>query len=125
MKFIFVYNAKSGLKHSVLDSFHKIISPSTYPCNLCALTHDTFSEKSLWREFRKDYHIELYFLLSDEFENTYATEQFEYPVILKEENNKLIEIITSEEINNMKDLLALTERIKKLKLSAENNLNTI
>ncbi|MGF1555452.1 GTPase [Paucihalobacter sp.] len=117
MKIIFVYNAKSGLKHSVLDSVHKIISPSTYPCNLCALTHDTFSEKSLWREFQKDFLIEMRFLHSDEFESSFHSEQFQYPTILQLENNTLIEIISSEEINNMKDLQALIHGIKTLNLS--------
>lgn len=125
MKIIFVYNAKSGLKYSVLGSFYKIISPKTYPCNLCALTFDTFYEKSLWREFRKDFLTEISFLHSDEFESSFTSQQFDYPAILRLENNNLTEIITSEEINNIKDLHALIERIKTLNFSTPNNLNTI
>lgn len=36
---IFVYNAKSGLISAFGDMVHKIVSPATYPCSLCALTY--------------------------------------------------------------------------------------
>ncbi len=77
------------------------------------------------REFRKDFLTEISFLHSDEFESSFSSQQFEYPAILRLENNNLTEIITSEEINNIKDLQALIERIKILNLSTCNNLNTI
>ena len=40
---IFIYNAKSGLVNELLDFAHKIISPETYNCNLCAITYGTFA----------------------------------------------------------------------------------
>ncbi|WP_232221892.1 hypothetical protein [Methanococcoides burtonii] len=36
---IFVYNADSGLINEMKDYVHKIVSPSTYECNLCAITY--------------------------------------------------------------------------------------
>jgi hypothetical protein len=39
MKLLFVYNADSGLAAALFDSAHKLLSPQTYACNLCALTH--------------------------------------------------------------------------------------
>ena len=42
-KLIFIYNADSGLFNTVTDIAHKIFSPETYSCNLCALTHDYFT----------------------------------------------------------------------------------
>jgi len=38
MNLIFVYNANGGLVNSWLDTAHKIVSPSTYSCSLCAIT---------------------------------------------------------------------------------------
>ena len=35
---IFVYNAKSGMVNELLDFAHKIVSPSTYNCNLYAIS---------------------------------------------------------------------------------------
>ncbi|NJM95354.1 MAG: GTPase, partial [Acaryochloridaceae cyanobacterium CSU_5_19] len=42
-RLIFVYNANSGGINTALDIAHKLLSPSTYRCNLCRLTHDTFT----------------------------------------------------------------------------------
>jgi len=39
-KLIFVYNADSGLLNAMKDWAHKIVSPETYPCSLCALTYN-------------------------------------------------------------------------------------
>ncbi len=36
---LFVYNADSGLVAGLFDSAHKLLSPSTYQCQLCTLTH--------------------------------------------------------------------------------------
>ena len=44
MKLIFVYNAGSGKLNALFDMAHKIVSPTTYECSLCALTHDAFQD---------------------------------------------------------------------------------
>ena len=36
---ILVYNADSGFFNALADSAHKLLSPSTYDCRLCALTY--------------------------------------------------------------------------------------
>lgn len=47
----FIYNANSGLINGALDSLHKIVSPSTYPCKLCELTHGYFGQRSFWKGY--------------------------------------------------------------------------
>ena len=44
MEIQFIYNAKSGLANSIFDLAHKLISPDTYECNLCKITHGAFTE---------------------------------------------------------------------------------
>ena len=44
-KLIFIYNAKSGLVNEMIDFAHKIVSPETYECNLCAISYNTFTKK--------------------------------------------------------------------------------
>jgi hypothetical protein len=39
---VFVYNADSGVFNTLSDIAHKIFSPETYACNLCALTPHEF-----------------------------------------------------------------------------------
>ena len=35
---LFVYNADSGFFNTLADIGHKLFSPATYPCQLCAIT---------------------------------------------------------------------------------------
>ena len=47
----FVYNANSDVKSKTIDFLHKAISPGTYNCELCSITHSNFGERSEWRVF--------------------------------------------------------------------------
>ena len=111
MKLIFVYNANSGKLSAALDVAHKIISPSTYQCNLCSLTHGTFTERDVWKKFREESDTELVFYHKDEFENEFKT-KFTYPIVLKEENRELAEYISTEKINAIKDVEDLIAQMK-------------
>jgi hypothetical protein len=53
MNLLFVYNANSGKLNAAFDMAHKAISPSTYKCSLCALTHNPLKEKKEWVDFQK------------------------------------------------------------------------
>jgi hypothetical protein len=89
-KLIFVYNANSGKLNSLLDSAHKIASPSTYECALCHLTFGFFKENELWLHFRESLtktnsSIALEFLHKDEFEKQYWSKwlpKYTYPIVL-------------------------------------------
>jgi hypothetical protein len=111
---LFIYNAKSGAINNILDIGHKLISPETYSCHLCALTHNTFSENKVWKNFREQSHINMAFFHIDEFENEYPDKKFAYPVILLKDKNGLTELVSSTEINtieNFSDLIkVLIER---------------
>jgi len=50
-RLVIVYNANAGLMAGVMDSVHKIVSPSTYPCQLCAVTYGLTSMRKEWRAF--------------------------------------------------------------------------
>ena len=68
---IFVYNANSDLFSTVTDFAHKLLSPSTYNCNLCALTYGNFTIKQEWKSFIEELAIKTVFLHKDEFEKQY------------------------------------------------------
>ena len=112
MKLIFVYNADSGRVNGWIDIAHKIISPGTYACSLCALTHDTFSEKQTWAKFREETNIEMNFLHKDEFEKQYGLTHV-YPVILKESDIPEI-VMNATEISQLDSVEELTEKIISL-----------
>jgi len=83
----------------MLDIGHKLISPSTYACQLCSITHGAFQERDAWKQFRKSSSSELEFLHKDEFETQYQ-KNFTYPVILKADGaDDLGVLLSTEEIN--------------------------
>jgi len=64
---VFVYNADSGFTAALFDSAHKLLSPQTYECNLCALTHGLLGPKSEWSTFLNALPGTKRFLHRDEF----------------------------------------------------------
>ena len=115
MTLIFVYNAKSGAIHALLDSAHKILHPKTYNCNLCELTHGVFTEKLLWKEFRESSGIAMKFLHSDEFLKAYRSKwlpKYEFPIILSEEEQGLQVFINTDVLNAIETTSALITEIE-------------
>ena len=112
MKLIFVYNADSGLMNTLMDIGHKAISPQTYNCNLCGLTFGLLSEHKQWKQFREASDTEMEFLHRDEFEQKY-NRKFEYPVVLKQDEN-LVVMIPKTELNKIKTLDELILQVQSL-----------
>lgn len=111
MKILFIYNADSGKFNSILDIAHKIVSPSTYKCSLCYLTHNTLNEKSEWINFKESSNHNLKFLHKNEFEAQYSA-KFEYPVILDITGKMkvLFSNVELEKFKNVKDLITSIEK---------------
>ncbi|MDO1502458.1 GTPase [Winogradskyella maritima] len=113
MELIFIYNAKSGLKQSLFDMGHKLFSPKTYPCRLCALTFDTFSENHIWKTFRATNKAAMVFYHSDEFENHYPNAKYEYPIILNKSKNVLNVVLSAKELNKIENVHGLMTQLKR------------
>ena len=116
MRLIFVYNANSGSLNAVLDSLHKIGSPSTYNCQLCALTFGNFSENGIWKAFREDSDLEMEFYHKDEFISNFRSKwlpKYTFPAILIEQKGELEIFLSSEEINEIDTVEVLIDKIKK------------
>lgn len=107
---IFVYNADSGLGNLVLDIAHKLVSPQTYSCNLCMITHDTFSGKKEFKDFASSLEGAVKFYHRDEFEKEYK-QQFEYPCVLFEKEGEFVKTLQRNEIDDIKDFEVLRDRI--------------
>lgn len=111
MTLIFVYNTDSNPVSSLIDLGHKILSPETYNCSLCKLTHGPFTEIEAWKTFRTSIGVPMEFLHRDEFEKKY-NQRFEYPLILKKESTIEV-LLPKQEIDRLKDLEALIATVKK------------
>ncbi|WP_031427364.1 hypothetical protein [Flavimarina sp. Hel_I_48] len=115
MKLIFIYNANSGKLNLYKDIAHKIFSPQTYPCSLCAITFGVLKEEENWKKFREQSAITMEFHHIDEFTSKYRSKwlrKFDFPVILAENGENLEIFASKEELDALKDsgeLIALIE----------------
>jgi hypothetical protein len=112
-KLIFVYNADSGLLNAMKDWAHKIVSPETYPCSLCALTYDNLGMRRPWREFVKEMGYEVEFLHRDELAEQYGIKDVKLPASFTLQNGKPKLWINSETMDaceSLDDLQTLVTR---------------
>jgi hypothetical protein len=112
MKLLFIYNANSGKLNALFDAGHKLFSPSNYPCSLCALTYDTFTENTIWKLFRKESPLSMDFYHKDEFEAKFPNVKLIYPTVLKLEAHQLSTVLTDDVLNEISDVNELIERLK-------------
>lgn len=101
---VFVYNADSGMFNTLTDIAHKVFSPQTYECNLCAISHSYLSERSEWKEFIQGLGVECEFLHRDEFLKKYASADKNFPVIYELINGDLKLRLSAEQINRCKSM---------------------
>ena len=118
-KLIFVYNADSGLFNLLTDTAHKLLSPETYSCNLCAITYGSFGMKKNWKEFLKSIDIPVEFLHRNELKKKYGISNINLPAILIKEENEPKLWINSESINLCKSIDDLIQLITN-KLQSKN-----
>lgn len=78
---LFVYNADSGMFNTLADIGHKLFSPQTYECALCALTHGYFRERTQWRDFVASLDCDCRFLHRDQFAALYPQESTPLPAV--------------------------------------------
>lgn len=113
IELLFIYNADSGLLNTAKDFVHKIVSPETYECNLCAVTYGNIGMKGEWKSFIEDLDYPVEFLHRDEFEDKYAFDRADYPSALVKRNGNLEYFITAEEMNELTSLGDLISLVQK------------
>ena len=127
---IFVYNAKSGMVNEFLDFTHKIFRPSTYNCNLCAISYGNFTMKKKWSDYISSLPVRSTFTYKDKV-SEYGYNNIELPSIIFRNGSRSKVIISSEEINKLKKIdqliNILSDRLKDQGMSIEkqnkNNLS--
>jgi hypothetical protein len=114
---IFVYALDGDLFSEITSYAHKIISPKTYPCKLCALTNGMLGTKREWAHFIRELGVKTEFLHRDEFIQRYPKAKHSLPAAFRSTEDGDPEIlITSAELGACPDLTALislvNERVK-------------
>ncbi|NBC16051.1 MAG: hypothetical protein GVY18_01905 [Bacteroidetes bacterium] len=112
MRLILVYNADAGLFNALTDTAHKLLSPQTYDCRLCALTYGAFSMRTAWKDFLDDLGLPLAFYHRDEFERGTGRSDVDLPAVLIEDEGTLSVLVPAAEIDacdDLDDLMAAVE----------------
>ncbi len=123
---IFIYNAKSGLVNQFLDFSQKIVSPSTYNCNLFAISYGNFLMKKKWSNYISSLPVKSTFTYKDKV-SKYGYDNIELPSIIFRNDSRSGVIISNDKINNLKNIEQLiellNEKLKDLEMSTKNKNN--
>lgn len=110
---ILVYNANGGPLNALGDAVHKLVSPATYPCLLCALTYGAVSMRREWRAFLDGLGLPALFLYRDELLGDLDDRDISLPAILLCDNEPEPRVlIGAEEINALPDLAELIALVR-------------
>lgn len=110
---IFIYNADGGVLDALGDMVHKIVSPATYPCSLCALTYGPVATRGAWRRFLKRLGLPTLFLYRDEFRGELDRRNLALPAVLLGSDGDQPEIfVSARELAALPDLAALMALIE-------------
>ncbi len=118
-KIIFVYNADAGFVNGMMDSLHKTISPGTYSCALCAITHGFFTMDKSWRAYLKTLPIEAAFFHRKDFAAAYPNANIELPAILLDRDGTLGALIPAEEMKGLSDVNVLSRALDEALTAAD------
>jgi hypothetical protein len=109
---VFVYNADSGVFNTLADAAHKLFSPRTYACNLCALTHTAVRMRGEWREFLEGLGRPLEFLHADELATRYGLKGVGLPAVFTRDGAGLRVLAGADSVNACRTL----DELKRLVL---------
>lgn len=101
---VFVYNADSGAFNTLADAAHKIFSPRTYRCNLCALTHSAVGMRKEWRRFLDGLDSPTEFLHADELKARYGVAGVPLPAVFRKEGESLEVLFGADVINTCRTM---------------------
>lgn len=107
---VFVYNARSDIFSKVTDFAHKIISPNSYSCSLCSLTHGTLGMHGELAEFLQSLPIKVSFLYKDQVE---SNSQEDVPQVWLQKGGNKDLLINTAELNAIPTLEALMDLINQ------------
>ncbi|GAB3818369.1 hypothetical protein [Pontibacter rugosus] len=104
-KLLFVYNAETGFFNKLTDMVHKIVSPDTYACSLCALTYGKFTMFEDWAEYLQSLPLKVEFIYKNEWRHKEVYDK--YPLVALRQNGSITLLLKAEELNSMKSLAEL------------------
>lgn len=96
-RLLFVYNADSGILNALKDSVHKLRSPETYACSLCAVTYGALSMQPEWKAYLKRLPYETVFLHRDEWHRDHPSSTEPLPAIFVQQGQEHPQLLVCAE----------------------------
>jgi hypothetical protein len=111
-RLVFVYAVDGGTVPSIMNYVHKMVSPGTYRCNMCALTYGTFGAKKEWTSFLESLQHETVFLHRDELAERYPAVKDPLPAVFVERDGALSMVVDAAAMTQAKTLDELMTTIR-------------
>ncbi len=112
-RLVFVYNADEGLAAALLDAVHKIVSPSTYPCSLCAITYEPVAMRGRWRDWVRRQPVMPRFCHRPDFRAAYPSAAgWPLPLVAVEREAGLEPLMSAAELDSVTGLDDLIARLE-------------
>lgn len=113
-KLIFVYAVDGGIMATVQDYVHKLVSPATYPCQLCALTYGPLGERKSWSCAVQSLPLGAEFLHRNEFRKRHPGREDALPaVFFSASGQELEQFISTQELQRCATTEALIALVQE------------
>ena len=116
----FIYNADGGIFNEVKYWIDKNILKRETACELCDISHGKIFMRSEWskfiKELKKDYKVEV--LHRNELPKKILDKGYDFPCVIGETKNDLIEIIDNITLSDFGKTDGLKELSQKLHMKA-------
>ena len=116
----FIYNADGGIFNEIKYWIDKNILKRETACELCDISHGKIFMRSDWskfiKELKKDYKVEV--LHRNELPKKILDKGYDFPCVIGETKNDLIEIIDNITLSDFGKTDGLKELSKKLHMKA-------
>ena len=116
----FIYNADGGIFNEIKYWIDKNILKRETACELCDISHGKIFMRSEWskfiKELKKDYKVEV--LHRNELPKKILDKGYDFPCVIGETKNDLIEIINNITLSDFGKTDGLKELSEKLHMKA-------
>ena len=116
----FIYNADGGVFNEIKYWIDKNILKRETACELCDISHGKIFMRSQWskfiKELKKDYKVEV--LHRNELPKKILDKGYDFPCVIGETKNDLIEIIDNITLSNFGKTEGLKELSEKLHMKS-------
>ena len=105
---IFVYNADEGVIAALGDAVHKLLSPATYSCSLCAVSYGALRMRPAWAAYLKALPYATRFHHRPDFRRVFPDfAALPLPAILLDDGRGPRVLIDAETLNGVRDVAGL------------------